>query len=109
MSGGEKGCGVYTERSSLKKDSVLTGSGSLLTLADLFGPVFAEDERAAWAADLGDIRPAICSYSAAPGNREAEPVHVEAERCLDVGNMKHGACEPLSHKKLMLTNQWVMA
>ena len=38
MSGGEKGCGVYTERRVSKKDSVLTGSGSLLTLADLFGP-----------------------------------------------------------------------
>jgi hypothetical protein len=38
MSGGEKGCGVYTDRRAFLKDSVLTGSGSLLTLADLFGP-----------------------------------------------------------------------
>jgi hypothetical protein len=46
MSGGEKGCGVYTDRRGLQKDSVLTGSGSLLTLADLFGaallPAIAE-------------------------------------------------------------------
>jgi hypothetical protein len=48
------------------------------TLADLLRPVLAEDERAALAVDLSDIRLAVCSYAAPPRDREAEPVHIEA-------------------------------
>src|SRR5207249_5883233 len=65
------------------------------TLADLFRPLVGEDEGAAPAVDLGDARPAILLVT--PGDREAEPVHIEAERGLDARDVKHGAGEPLGH------------
>src|SRR2546426_976582 len=64
-------------------------------LADLLRPLVGEDEGAVTAVDLGDARPTILLK--APWDREAEPVHVEAERGLDARDVKHGAGKPLGH------------
>ena len=51
------------------------------TLADLLRPLVGEDEGATLAVDLGHARPA--TLVVAPGDREAEAVHIEAKRSLD--------------------------
>jgi hypothetical protein len=60
--------------------------------ADLLGPLAAEDERAAPPVHLGDERLAVLLE--APGAREAEPVHVEAERGLNVRILLRGRSAP---------------
>jgi hypothetical protein len=63
--------------------------------AGLLRPLLGEDEGRTLAVDFGDPHTAISLD--APRDREAEPVHIEAERGLDVRDVKHGAGEPLSH------------
>ena len=64
-------------------------------LADLLRPLIGEDQRGALAINLGDVGTAIPLD--APRNREAEPLHIEAERFIDVRDVKHGAGEPIGH------------
>src|SRR5258708_5160671 len=64
--------------------------------ADLLGPLAGKDERAALPLHLGDERLAVLLE--APGAREAETVHVEADRCVDIGYVEDGAGEPVGHR-----------
>src|SRR5437899_3771871 len=64
--------------------------------AELLGPLAGKDERAALPLHLGDERLAVLLE--APGAREAETVHVEADRCVDIGHVEDGAGEPVGHR-----------
>src|SRR5579859_1941406 len=69
-------------------------------LADLLRPCFGQDQGAALPIDLCDISLAVLVE--APGNGEAELLHIKAQRRLNITHVQDGAREPLCHTLCLL-------
>src|SRR5579871_40288 len=68
------------------------------SFADLLRPMVGNDKGAALPLRLRYTRSPV--FLIAPGTREAEPVHIKAERCLNVAYVQDWAGEPVCHSEI---------